>query len=110
VRSLERASPLARQGVQLVKGDLADTAAMAEAVSGQDVVLHVAALTGATNEQEFLAANRDGTARLVDAAVRAGVPRLVHVSSAAAGGPAAVGRPRTGASEEIDAPVTGYGR
>lgn len=109
VRSLERAAPLAQRGVRLVKGDLADEAAIADAVGDQDVVIHSAALTGATNESEFLAANRDGTARMVDAAVRANVPRFVLVSSAAAGGPAEVGRPRTGVGEE-DRPVTGYGR
>ena len=110
VRSLERARALDDLGARLVLGDLADSAAMAAAAQAQEVVVHVAALTGATNEQEFLAANRDGTARLVDAAVNAGVPRFVHVSSAAAGGPAAVGRPRSGAADEVDAPVTGYGR
>lgn len=109
VRSLERARPLGDRGVRLVKGDLADNEAMAEAVRDQDVVLHLAALTGATNEQEFLVANRDGTARIVDAAVQAGVPRFVHISSAAAGGPAHVDQPRTG-DNEVDAPVTGYGR
>jgi nucleoside-diphosphate-sugar epimerase len=109
VRSPERAAPLATRGVRLTSGDLASPEAIAEAVAGQDVIYHAAAMTGARNEAEFLDANRDGTARMVEAAVAAGVPRFVHVSSAAAGGPAAPDRPRTGI-DESDSPVTMYGR
>lgn len=109
VRSLERAAPLAERGTRLVLGDLADEAALAEATRGQEVVLHSAALTGAVNEAEFMAANRDGTRLIVEAAIAAGVPRLVLVSSAAAGGPSLPGLPRTGV-DETDAPVTMYGR
>jgi nucleoside-diphosphate-sugar epimerase len=109
VRSPARAASLGARGVRLITGDLASTDAIADAVQGQDVVFHVAALTGARNEAEFLAANRDGTAQMVSAAVRAGVPRFVHISSAASGGPAEHGVPRNGL-EEVDAPVTMYGR
>jgi nucleoside-diphosphate-sugar epimerase len=109
VRSPARAAPLAAHGVRLISGDLAAVAAIAEAVADQDVVYHAAALTGARDEAEFLAANRDGTTQMVNAAVRAGVPRFVHISSAASGGPAILGSPRTGL-EELDAPVTMYGR
>ncbi|HRP08007.1 MAG TPA: NAD(P)-dependent oxidoreductase, partial [Gemmatimonadales bacterium] len=109
VRSLERAAPLAERGARLVLGDLADTEAIGSASLGQDVVLHSAAMTGAVNEAEFMAANRDGTRRIVEAAIETGVPRLVLVSSAAAGGPSQPGTPRTGIGE-TDAPVTMYGR
>jgi len=109
VRSPSRAAPLAARDVRLVQGDLADTRALAEAARGQDVVFHLAALTGAVNEAEFQQANRDGTARLVEAAVAAGVPRLVLVSSAAAGGPSAPGAPRRG-DDAPDTPLTMYGR
>ena len=57
-----------------------------------------AALTGAVDEAEFLAANRDGTANVVHAARRATAgttPRFVLVSSMAAGGPADARPPRT---------------
>jgi nucleoside-diphosphate-sugar epimerase len=66
-------------------------------------------LTGARNEAELFAANRDGTKAMVDAAVRAEVTRFVQISSAASGGPAALGAARAGI-DETDAPVTMYGR
>lgn len=109
VRSPSRAAPLAARGVRLITGDLSDTRAIAEAVAGQDAIVHAAALTGAISEAEYFAANRDGTARIVEAAVAAGVPRLVHISSGAAGGPAQLDRPRSGHNEP-DVPVTMYGR
>ena len=109
VRSPSRAAPLAARGVRLITGDLAATEALADAAAGQDVVYHSAALTGARNEAEFLLANRDGTGAVLAAAMAANVPRFVHISSAAAGGPSAPGVPRTGA-EATDLPVTMYGR
>lgn len=109
VRSPTRAAPLASRGVRLITGDLAAIDAITEAVADQDVIYHSAALTGARNEAEFLLANREGTRTVLAAAASAKVPRFVHISSAAAGGPASHGVPRTGA-DEIDAPVTMYGR
>ncbi len=109
VRSPARAAPLAARGVRLVTGDLAARDALRDATADQQAVIHAAAVTGAPDEATFLAANRDGTANVVEAAVRAGsVERLVLVSSGAAGGPAAKGAPRTG--HEPDRPVTMYGR
>lgn len=109
VRTPARAAGLAARGVRLVPGDLHDHAALREAVRGQQVVYHVAALVGATDEAEFLRANREGTANLV-AAMEAVAPyaRLVLVSSLAAAGPAERGRPRR--EHEPLAPVTMYGR
>jgi nucleoside-diphosphate-sugar epimerase len=108
VRSPAKAGPLASLGVQLVSGDLADSEALARAAAGRDVVIHVAGLVAARNEAEFLRTNRDGTARLLEAAAQGGVRRFVLVSSMAAGGPSAPGRPLSGA--EPPRPVTAYGR
>lgn len=109
VRSPSRAAGAAARGVRLVQGDLGDQAALRESVQGQDVIYHVAALTGAVDEAEFMAANRDGTANLAIAAGAAGSdPRFVLVSSMAAGGPSLHGVPRQG--NEPNQPVTMYGR
>lgn len=109
VRSPARAAGMADRGVRLVQGDLHDHAALRDAARAQQVVYHVAALLGATDEAEFLRANREGTANVV-AAMEAVAPyaRLVLVSSLAAAGPAAPGRPRK--EGEPAAPVTMYGR
>lgn len=107
-RSARKAEALVPLGVRVVSGDLYDTGALASAAEGQDVVFHVAGVVAARNEAEFLRANRDGTANLVAACTRAGRPRFVLVSSMAAAGPAAPGRPLDGS--EPPRPVTAYGR
>jgi nucleoside-diphosphate-sugar epimerase len=108
VRSPRKAEALGPLGVRVVAGDLDDAGSLARAVEGQEVVFHVAGLVAARSESEFMRCNRDGTASLVRAATAAGASRFVLVSSMAAGGPAAPGRPLIGA--EPAHPVTAYGR
>lgn len=109
VRSPLRAAALAERGVRLVAGDLSDTGALADAVRDQQVVHHVAAMLGAPTEAALMATNRDGTINLVRAcASLAARPRVVLVSSMAAGGPARRGVPRVASDD--DTPVTMYGR
>ena len=108
VRSPEKARLVSRSGVRLAPGHLGSMEALRSAVHGQDVVYHVAGLVAARNEAGFLAVNRDGTLRLLEAAADAGRPRFVLVSSLAAGGPVARGERRSG--DEEAAPVTAYGR
>jgi nucleoside-diphosphate-sugar epimerase len=77
-----------------VLGDVADPAVVARAVDGQDAVLHLAAKVDVTGRwAEYVRANIEGTRTVVDACRRAGVGRLVHVSSpsVAHGGAALVG-------------------
>lgn len=64
---LRRWSPLpSLPGVdaEIVWGDLADAAALAELVTGVDAVVHAAGLIKARTEAAFQTVNRDGTARL----------------------------------------------
>jgi nucleoside-diphosphate-sugar epimerase len=107
-RSARKAEALRPLGVRIIAGDLDDKAALAKAVDGQDVVYHVAGVVAALNEGAFMRANYDGTRHMVDAAVAAGGPRFVHVSSMAAGGPSPRGKPLQG--DEAPNPVTAYGR
>ena len=107
-RSASKAAALAPLGVRVVTGDLHDCAALQRAAEGQDVVYHVAGVVAARSEADFLAANRDGTRNLAEAAERAGVGRLVYVSSMAAAGPTIKGHPLRG--DEPPHPVTQYGR
>ncbi|MCZ2820559.1 NAD-dependent epimerase/dehydratase family protein [Modestobacter sp. VKM Ac-2977] len=77
-----------------VRGDVADPAVVARAVAGQDTVVHLAAKVDVTGRRaEYTRANIDGTRAVVAGCRRAGVGRLVHVSSpsVAHGGSALVG-------------------
>src|SRR5262245_23851854 len=95
-------------GCRCVRGDLDDTAALAALVEGAEVVYHVAGRIAARTDTEFLRTNRDGTARVVEAAARAGVRRLLHVSSQAVTGPGPAGVTRD--ESGTPTPVTPYGR
>lgn len=84
LRALTRRSQPQRAGVAWVQGDLADKAALRQLVSGARAVIHIAGLTTAPDAETFEAGNVTGTLALVEAALEAGVPRFVHVSSLAA--------------------------
>lgn len=104
-RQPERAAALATRGAALVQGSLEDDAALASAVTGAEVVYHIAGLI-AGSEAEYFAVNQAGTRRLV-AAVRRTAPgaRFVYVSSQAAVGPG-----RRLAEDAPCGPVSPYGR
>jgi nucleoside-diphosphate-sugar epimerase len=72
----------------VVRGGLDERAALDALVAGAEVVFHVAGAIAARSEAGFLAVNRDGTAAVAQACRRAGVGRLVYVSSLAVTGPA----------------------
>ncbi|MBI1940391.1 MAG: NAD-dependent epimerase/dehydratase family protein [Acidobacteria bacterium] len=87
VRNPAKAEDLARQGVELVPGDLGDVSALARAVRGCPVVIHTAAQVSSVPQREvFVQTNVAGTEYLLRAAAEAGVARFVHVSSIAAFG------------------------
>lgn len=96
--------------VELVTGTLEDQHSLTQAVSQVDTVFHLAAVTKAHTEEEYLCANAEGTQRLVQA-MRAAQPRprrLIYLSSLAAAGPARDGRPVEPRDEPH--PITAYGR
>jgi nucleoside-diphosphate-sugar epimerase len=108
VRTAAREADLRDAGSTVVKGDLEQPAALAELVDRAEIVYHVAGLVQAADEGAFLRVNRDGTARVVEAARKAPLRRLVYVSSLSVSGPAPRGSPL--ADTEKAAPVTPYGR
>ncbi|HET9334750.1 MAG TPA: NAD-dependent epimerase/dehydratase family protein [Gemmatimonadota bacterium] len=67
----------------VVRGDLSDVDALERAATGCSRVFHVAAVTStsARSKREYEATNVAGPANVAIAAARAGVERLVHVSS-----------------------------
>jgi dihydroflavonol-4-reductase len=84
-RSPERGRELARDGCELVQGDLADEEAIRRGVQGCDGVIHVAAVFKVGIPKSERPAMWDagvrGTERVFDAAAEAGVRRVVYVST-----------------------------
>lgn len=81
VRTLQR-RPSGVDGAEDVLGSVTQPDAIDRAVDGVEAVVHLAAkVSFAGREADFVAVNLDGTRLLVRAAKRAGVRRLVFVSS-----------------------------
>jgi nucleoside-diphosphate-sugar epimerase len=85
-RSPEKASGLRELGCEVVDGDLSDADAIERGVRGCDSVFHVGAIykVGIPKSQRpaMWDANVGGTERVLDAAIEAGVGRIVYVSTA----------------------------
>ncbi|MFC4294620.1 NAD-dependent epimerase/dehydratase family protein [Novosphingobium tardum] len=84
VRALTRRPQERRERVDWIAGDLADSHALGRLVEGAEAVIHVAGVVNAPDAAGFEEGNVAGTLNVVEAAVAAGVPRLVHVSSLSA--------------------------
>lgn len=84
VQALARKPQSRRDGVDWIAGDLADRAALADLVTGTEAVVHIAGLTSARHASEFEVHNVAGTLAVIEAALAAGVRRLVFVSSLSA--------------------------
>ncbi|MCW2389481.1 uncharacterized protein YbjT (DUF2867 family) [Sphingobium sp. B11D3B] len=84
VRALTRRPQPPREGVSWIAGSLEDDAALDALVAGADAVMHIAGVVNAPTRAGFEAGNATGTAAVIAAMQRAGVVRLVHVSSLAA--------------------------
>lgn len=84
MRALTRRKQDRRKGVEWVEGDLANRKALDRLVHGAEAVIHIAGVVNAPNPAGFEAGNVTGTLEVVEAALKAGVPRFVHVSSLSA--------------------------
>ena len=120
VTCLTRASSSTRglpQGVAVAQADLASGRGLAEALAGQDMVIHMAALLFGLGWQDYLRANARAAASLAEAIRQSdlaaaahghtGIQRLVLVSSQAGTGPSGAA---PGVSDTaLPAPVSAYG-
>ena len=88
VRTTVRDATRAPAGTRAFAADLTSDDGWAEAVAGCDYVLHVASpvVTGSGDPDALIGPAREGTLRVLRAAVEAGVRRVVLTSSAAAAG------------------------
>jgi dihydroflavonol-4-reductase len=90
VTALARPGSLGRvpMGCRVVRGDVTRPEDWAEYLRDQDCVVHLAAryVLGPIDPERTIQVNVEGTRGVLDAAISARVPRIVHVSSSAAYG------------------------
>lgn len=100
VRALARRKPqpdILPPSVKLYQGDITDSKVIEAAISGVDVVFHLAAKLHIANPDpslyaEYECVNVEGTHCLVEAAQTAGVKRLIYFSTIAVYGPSQPGQ------------------
>lgn len=88
---------LAGLPIEIAEGDVTDAASLARAMAGAGAVIHAAAdyRIFVPDPARMWAVNVEGTEKVMRAALAAGVPRIVHVSSVATLKPRADGTPAT---------------
>jgi dihydroflavonol-4-reductase len=107
VRTLVRAAStrrnLERLAVDIVVGDLTDSASLDSALSGCDALFHVAAdyRLGAFDPRELYKTNVEGTRNILSSCRTAGVKRIVYTSSVAT-----IGIPADGTPGREETPVS----
>lgn len=84
VKALTRRPQPEIAGVEWIEGSLGDAERLSALVSGADVVMHLAGLTKAITRDQFFDVNVAGSKKLFDAAKKANVSHVIHVSSLAA--------------------------
>ena len=98
-RSDAAAAALQARGAEVARGDVLDEAALVRGMDGAELAFHVAGMNAlcVDDPEPMRRVNVDGAVAAVRAAAQAGVPRLVHTSSAATLGeaPGTVGREDT---------------
>lgn len=87
VRSPGKARRLEQMGAELVEGDLSDDEALRRGLEGCDAAIHGAAIykVGIPKSERAAMheANVEGTRRVLDACIEAGVARIVYISTVA---------------------------
>src|SRR6185503_20895727 len=87
VRSPDKAAKLRDLGCELVEGDLSNAGAIRRGLEGADGCIHAAAIYKVgipkKERQPMYESNVNGTETVLDAAIDAGVGRIVYVSTVA---------------------------
>jgi dihydroflavonol-4-reductase len=83
VRDKANAAELAEAGITVAIGDIRDRRAVDDAMSGVDVVYHIAAVyrQASISRETYYATNAAAVKEVVEAAARAAVRRVVHCST-----------------------------
>ncbi len=80
-RVLSRGTRSRIEGVEWVEGGIGDHAALERACAGCDGVFYLAGIIAEVRGQTYDLVHREGTARVLEAARRAGVGRWIHMSA-----------------------------
>jgi nucleoside-diphosphate-sugar epimerase len=72
-----------RDRVEVIKGDIRDKTILNEVMEGVDFVVHTAAALPLYSPEDIYTTDVEGTRNVMEAALRNGVKRVVHVSSTA---------------------------
>lgn len=107
VRDMSNVAPFAGLDCELVYAELRDEPALIEAMAGVDVLFQVAAVFrhwSRDPETEIVQANVEGTRSVLNAAAKAGVGKVVYVSSVAAIGHDGSALDETSWNQEADNP------
>lgn len=84
IRLFEHHSPVFNERCEIFKGGLQDKGNLADACSGIDAVIHMAALTRSPSPKAYFDVNVAGTENLLAACRKKNVKRFIFVSSSAA--------------------------
>jgi nucleoside-diphosphate-sugar epimerase len=105
VRHPEQAEFLRQLGAEVVSGDLLQPETLPPVLDGIEAVVHLAAFFRGANADQAHATNYEGTVTLAQGMLKAGVSRLVFVSTNLVYGP---GRGRLAREEDEPHPVNAY--
>jgi dihydroflavonol-4-reductase len=83
LRDSAKTGELTAHGIELMPGDVTDAASLDAAMHGVDVVYHLAAIyrEAGVPAATYRMVNATGVGRVIEAAARAAVPRVVHCST-----------------------------
>jgi nucleoside-diphosphate-sugar epimerase len=84
IRAMVNQSLVNIPGCETRPGNLKNPELLARAVSGAEIVVHVAALTKSASESDYFETNVNGTKNLIDTCLEQGVQKIIYVSSLSA--------------------------
>lgn len=80
-RDPQKAAPLAKKGVSFIKGDVTDPATLPPAFKGVTTVIHLVGILVESKGSTYRRVHVEGTRNVVEACLKAGVRRYIHISA-----------------------------
>jgi nucleoside-diphosphate-sugar epimerase len=100
---------LPKQNVEVVRGNVCDKTSLATAMQGIETVFHCVGLIHPKKIRDLFTINVEGTRNVLDAAIAAGVKRIVYISSNSSGG-VNISRDQLMKEEDAPRPYMAYGQ